>query len=129
MAKPNVPQPTEAELTILKVLWERGASTVREVYDVLNVQRSTGYTTVLKLMQIMTQKGLVCRDERQKTHIYEACVAEAGTQRQLVGDLLDRVFSGSAERLVMRALEERTISSEELGRIRRLLDELEGGQS
>jgi predicted transcriptional regulator len=96
---------------------------------VLKERGGKGYTTVLKLMQIMTQKGLVLRDESQKTHIYRACAAEERTQRQLIRDLVDRVFSGSAERLVMRALEEKKVSAEELGRIRKLLDEIEGDRS
>lgn len=129
MTKPILPQPTPAELAILKVLWDRGPSTVREVHEVLSVERAMGYTTVLKLMQIMAQKGLVRRDERQKTHIYRACAAEERTQRQLVRNLLERVFSGSAERLVMRALEGKKVSAEELARIRKLLDEIEGDPS
>ncbi|MDQ1256975.1 MAG: hypothetical protein QG656_1576 [Candidatus Hydrogenedentes bacterium] len=130
MAKrPVLPQPTPAEWAILGVLWEKGPCTVRDVYDALKDRSAKGYTTVLKLMQIMAQKGLVLRDERQKTHIYRACAAEERTQRQLVHDLVDRVFSGSAERLVMRALEEKKVSAEELGRIRKLLDEIEGDRT
>ncbi len=121
--KPMPPKPTTGELAILRVLWEKGPSTVRSVWEILNSQGVTGYTTVLKLMQIMAQKGLVSRDESQKTHVYRACIAEAKTERQLVRDIVDRVFGGSAERLVVRALEERKVSPDELARIRELLDE------
>ena len=124
--KPMPPKPTTGELAILRVLWEQGPSTVRTVWETLNSQSATGYTTVLKLMQIMAQKGLVTRDESQKTHVYSACIAEAKTERQLVRDIVERVFGGSAERLVMRALEERNISTGELARIRELLDRMGG---
>jgi len=127
MGKRNLPRPTNAELAILRVLWQRGASTVRQVQDELNRYRSTGYTTALKLMQIMTEKGLVVRDESQRTHVYEARVAEEQTQKQLVRDLLDRAFGGSARKLVMRALSVNRASPEELAQIRQLLDELERG--
>jgi len=127
MGKRNLPRPTDAELAILRVLWQRGASTVRQVQDELNRYRSTGYTTALKLMQIMTEKGLVVRDESQRTHVYEARVAEEQTQRQLVRDLLDRAFGGSSRKLVMQALSVKRASPKELAQIRRLLDDLEGG--
>jgi predicted transcriptional regulator len=129
MASSHVPLPTDAELEILRVLWERGASTVREVHDHLNRVRTTGYTTVLKLLQIMTEKGLVERDESQRAHVYRPCLAEADTQGRLVDNLLSRAFGGSAEKLVLRALSARPASSEELQRIRELLDSLEGGQA
>ena len=129
MKQVPLPKPTEAELAILQVLWNRGASTVREVYEELRVQRETGYTTILKLMQIMARKGLVRRDESRKTHIYEATLGENRTQRQLVRDLLDRAFSGSAEQLVMRAIETKRVSREEMDRIRKLLNTIEGGTS
>lgn len=128
MAKMVPPKPTKAELAILNVLWEKGPSTVRAVFDVVTETQAIGYTTVLKLMQIMAKKGLVHRDERQKTHVYDAAIAEEGTQRQLVRDLLERAFSGSTERLVMHALEEKRVTPEELARIRRMLDEMEGGK-
>jgi predicted transcriptional regulator len=117
------PRPTDAELAILRVLWTRGPSTVRQVLDALNEERPTGYTTVLKLLQIMTEKRLVARDESDRTHVYEARLTEAQTQRQLVDDLLDRAFGGSAMQLVMRALDGRQTSSADLAEIRRLLDE------
>jgi predicted transcriptional regulator len=118
-------RPTPAELEILRVLWERGASTVRDVHDALNPHKSTGYTTVLKLLQIMTEKGLVARDERARAHVYTARVPEAQTQRQLVGDLLERAFGGSAAKLVLHALAAKKASREEIAGIRRVLDELE----
>ena len=122
MSKHELPRPTDAELAILRVLWDRGASTVRQVHDVLSRERPTAYTTALKLLQIMTEKGLVRRDETDRTHIYEPRLSEEQTQRQLVRDLLDRAFAGSASKLVMQALAARRASPEELGEIRRLLD-------
>ena len=127
MAKIVLPKPTKAELAILNVLWEKGSSTVRSVFEVLTETQAIGYTTVLKLMQIMAKKGLVHRDERQKTHVYAAAIAKEGTQRQLVRDLLERAFGGSTERLVMHALEGKKVTPGELGRIRRMLDEMEAG--
>jgi predicted transcriptional regulator len=121
------PRPTDAELAILRVLWARGPSTVRQVLDTLAEERGTGYTTVLKLLQIMTEKGLVARDESDRTHVYEARYGEADTQRQLVDDLLDRAFGGSAMQLVMSALSSRRTSRKELAEIRRLIEEREGG--
>jgi predicted transcriptional regulator len=128
----DVPKPTEAELSILRVLWERGPSTVREVHDAIQRGRpsgqTTGYTTVLKLLQIMTEKGLVTRDERTRSHVYRARLSEDSTQRQLVTDLLDRAFGGSAARLVMQALDLSPASAEELKEIRRLIDERRGAR-
>jgi len=121
-----IPRPTDAELAILSVLWQRGASTVRDVHEELSRSQATGYTTVLKLLQIMTEKGLVVRDESQRAHIYEARLSEQRTQRQLLGDLLDRAFGGSPAKLVMQALSGRKTSSAELSAIRDLLDRLEG---
>lgn len=121
-------RPTPAELDILRVLWHRGPSTVRQVLEVLHRQRPTGYTTVLKLLQIMTEKGLVARDESLRSHVYRARLSEEQTQRQLVGDLLDRAFGGSAQKLVMQALAVTRASAEELADIRRLLDEFEMGE-
>ena len=117
--------PTDAELEILRVLWERGPSTVRAVQEVLSAQREVGYTTALKLLQIMFEKGLVRRDESARTHVYEAGVAQDLTQNALVGDLVDRAFGGSASALVLGALSSKPASKEELAEIRRLLDELE----
>ena len=128
MAKDSLPRPTDAELEILKVLWRRGPSTVREVFEALSEARGTGYTTVLKLMQIMADKGLVKRDEGERAHRYEAALAEDETQRQLVGDLLRKAFDGSAKNLVLQALSSERASAEELAEIRRMLDELERGE-
>jgi predicted transcriptional regulator len=118
-------QPTAGELEILRVLWRCGPSTVRDVHEALR-ERRVGYTTVLKLLQIMTEKGLVKRDESQRAHVYEARVPQEQTETQLVRDLVDRAFGGSPGRLVMQALSSRKATPEERDRIRRLLDELEG---
>lgn len=125
MPKPELPRPTEAELAILRVLWDRGPSTVRDVTDALQEARGTGYTTALKLMQIMTDKGLVQRDDSSKSHIYEAVASAETTQRQLVNDLLDRAFGGSVRQLVLQALSAKPASSDELAEIRTMLDEYE----
>jgi BlaI family transcriptional regulator, penicillinase repressor len=127
MSKPSTPRPTDAELAILRVLWERGPSTVRQVHASLHAERATGYTTVLKLLQIMAEKGLVDRDDTDRTHVYTARLSEERTQRQLLQDLLDRAFGGSALKLVMQALSTKRASPEELAQIRQLLDERERG--
>jgi BlaI family transcriptional regulator, penicillinase repressor len=124
----NLSRPTDAELAILRVLWSRGPSTVRQVHEAISRDRETGYTTVLKLMQIMTEKGLVERDESERTHVYQVRFTQEQTQQRLVSDLLDKAFGGSASQLVMRALEAKPASADELAQIRRLLDELEGGE-
>lgn len=122
-------RPTDAELEILNVLWQRGASTVREVHQAISrAKPGAGYTTVLKLMQIMAEKNLVRRDESQRAHVYEARLAREQTQRQLIGDLLDRAFDGSATKLVMQALNAKRASAEELSTIRDMLDEFERGE-
>ena len=129
MPKKGPPRPTDAELGILRVLWQRGPSTVREVQEALNQVRPTGYTTALKTLQIMTEKGLVRRDEQQRAHVYEAQFAQHQTQRQMVGDLLNRVFDGSASNLLMHALAtKKGASREELSQIRDILDEFERGE-
>ena len=120
----STPKPTEAELAILAVLWRRGASTVREVYDEINRSRAIGYTTVLKLMQIMHAKGLLNRDRTQRSHVYSPKPSEQHTQRQLVKDLLERAFGGSARKLVMSALSAGKTSPQELAEIRELLDQM-----
>jgi BlaI family transcriptional regulator, penicillinase repressor len=120
------PKPTASELDILRVLWQRGPSTVREVHDVLAETKDMGYTTVLKLLQIMTAKGMVKRDEGARAHVYEARQPAESTKRQLVGDLLQRAFSGSASDLMLHALSGRKTSREEIEEIRRMLDEYEG---
>lgn len=121
------PKPTPAEFEILNVLWQLGPTTVRQVHEILYERKRTGYTTVLKLMQIMTEKRLVRRDETGRAHIYEPCFGKEATQGQMVDDLLDKVFGGSAAQLVMRALSHRPASREELDEIRRMLDERQGG--
>src|SRR5919202_1899583 len=112
------PRPTDAELAILRVLWQRGPSTVREVHEELSRERGTGYTTVLKLLQIMFEKGLVARDESERAHVYRPRQSEEQAQRRLVTDLLDRAFGGSAQQLVLRALTAKPASPEELAEIR-----------
>jgi predicted transcriptional regulator len=119
-------KPTDAELAILRVLWARGPSTVRDVAAAMD--REGAYTTILKLLQIMTDKGLVRRDESARTHVYKATASEDQTKRQLVADLLDKVFEGSAAKLVMQALSTRTASHEEIEEIRTLLDTHRGGR-
>jgi predicted transcriptional regulator len=127
MAKINQPRPTDSELEILRVLWRRGASTVRDVYDAVNKTKPVGYTTVLKLMQIMADKGLVKRDEERRAHVYSARVPQEQTQRQMVRDLLRRAFDDSASQLVMQALASKKASPEELAQIRQLLDAYDRG--
>ncbi len=117
------PRPTDSELAILTILWERGPSTVRQVHEALADERDTGYTTTLKLMQIMADKGLVTRNESARTHVYAAMASEQQTQRQLVKDLVDRAFGGSAAALVLQALNAEGASPAELREIRKLLDD------
>lgn len=127
--KTTAPRPTDAELAILRVLWDRGPSTVREVHDALSTTQGSGYTTVLKLMQIMTDKGLVVRDESQRAHVYVPRLSKQRTQRQLLGDLVDRAFGGSSTKLVLEALAGQHATSKELRDIRALLQRLEEGDS
>jgi predicted transcriptional regulator len=122
-------RPTDAELAILRVLWKYGPSTVRQVHEALADTRETGYTTTLKLMQIMADKDLVTRDESARTHIYAAAVNEELTQGQLVKDLVDRAFGGSAKALVLRALSAEGTSAEELREIRKLIADYREKQS
>jgi BlaI family penicillinase repressor len=119
-------KPTVSELEILRVLWARGPSTVREVHQELSEKKALGYTTVLKLLQIMTAKGTVRRNEEQRAHVYEVCQPATETKRQLVGDVLQRVFEGSASELMIHALDGRRTSKKELDELRRLLDAYEG---
>jgi BlaI family penicillinase repressor len=123
MPQGNRPQPTDGELEILQVLWNRGPSTVRDVYEELKRSKPVGYTTVLKFMQLMAEKGLVRRNEEQRAHLYESKVPRESTQRQLVGDLLDRAFGGSAMQLVVQALSTKRATPAEIEQIRRLLDQ------
>ncbi len=118
-------KPTAAELEILNVLWELGAATVREVHGELERRQTVGYTTVLKLLQIMTEKGLVARDEKDRAHVYRPALKREETQGQIVGDLLDRDFGGSASQLVLRALSDRKASKQEIAEIRQMLDSIE----
>ena len=126
MARQKTPQPTGRELTILGILWDNGPSTVRAVNEAMNKDKATGYTTTLKLMQIMAEKGLVVRDESQRTHIYKARAGRHRTQTQLVGNLLETAFAGSAEKLVMRALSAKKVPAKELAKIRKMLDQMGG---
>lgn len=121
------PRPTDAELGILQVLWRIGPATVRQVHEELG-GRGEGYTTVLKLLQIMHQKGLVSRDESQRAHVYEAAVSKDEAQQRMLGDLVQRLFEGSREQLVLQALGGGRTTPEELARIRALLDELDRGE-
>jgi BlaI family penicillinase repressor len=123
---PRTPPPTEAELDVLRVLWGRGASTVREVHAAIAEKKPVGYTTVLKQMQVMLGKGLLRRSERFRSHVYEPVRPRAQTQRQLTQSLLARAFGGSTRGLLQSALAGRTVKPQELAEIRRLLDEIEG---
>jgi BlaI family transcriptional regulator, penicillinase repressor len=123
----KIPRPTDAELAILRVIWQLGPCTVRQVHDVLMRERPTAYTTALKLLQIMTEKGLVRRDEADRTHIYHPRLTKEQTQRQLLCDLMDRAFGGSSSKLVLQALASKRASSDELAEIRRILDRGKAG--
>jgi predicted transcriptional regulator len=116
-------------LAILNVLWRRGPSTVRDIHAELGPQSRTGYTTTLKLLQIMTVKKLVRRDEASRSHVYEAALSQERTQRQLIHDLLDRAFSGSAAKLVMQALATKRASAAELAQVKNLIDQMKEGKS
>lgn len=118
-------KPTESELEILSIVWEKGPSTVREVHEILEKSKDAGYTTTLKLMQIMHEKGLLTRDTSSKTHIYSAVISKENTQRQLLDRMIDTVFNGSASQLVMQALGHHQSSSEELEKIKQYLKEIE----
>jgi len=123
MPKPKLPRPTDFEVSILRVLWKRGPSTVREVQE--EIGRETGYTTVLKMMQLMAEKGLVTRDEKARTHIYKATRPAEETQRHLIRDLVDRAFNGSPMKLIMQALSAKKTSPTELAELREMIDEVE----
>lgn len=128
MSNQKPPRPTESELALLRVLWELGPSTVRRIWERIPESERPGYTTVLKFLQIMTTKGLVERDDSERAHIYRVRMTQDQTQSQLVGDLMDRAFRGSAARLAMQALSTRPASRDELAEIRRMLDNLEGDE-
>jgi predicted transcriptional regulator len=122
-----IKQPTDAELQILQVLWARGPSSVRDIHNELGARIS--YTGVLKLMQIMFEKGLLARDDTERTHIYKPLQPEAQTQRRLAGDLMQRAFGGSARKLIAAALSSRRATPAELEEIKKLIDDMKGGQS
>jgi BlaI family penicillinase repressor len=118
----SLPRPTESELELLRILWEKGPATVREIYEALNLQRPSGYTTVLKMLQIMTAKGLVVRDEANRAHVYRAAISQDETQNEILKDLSVRLFSGSAAQLALHALAMEPASADELEAIRALID-------
>jgi predicted transcriptional regulator len=119
----ETPIPSNAELEILRILWKRGPSTVRDVHDELKREKDVGYTTVLKIMQVMADKGIVTRDESERSHVYAPAVEEKSIKRRLVSELLDKAFDGSAAQLVMQALSDKRASPEDIRKIRKLLDE------
>jgi len=124
MAEANQLKPTESELEILQILWEKGNCTVRDVHEILEKNKDSGYTTTLKLMQIMHEKGLVARDTSSKTHIYHALQNQEKTQQHLVNKMIDNVFNGSAARMVMQALGNHSTSKDEIDTIKEYLDQL-----
>ena len=119
----TTPIPSNSELEILQVLWRKGPQTVREIHPALRRKREIGYTTVLKTLQVMAEKGLVTRDETERSHVYRAAVPEKSVKRRLVSDLLDRVFEGSAANLMVQALSAKRASPEDIRKIRKLLNE------
>jgi len=123
MPKPKLPRPTDFEVSILHVLWKRGPSTVREVQE--EIGKDTGYTTVLKIMQLMAEKGLVMRNEAARTHVYRATKPAEETQKHLIRDLVDRAFNGSPMKLIMQALSAKKSSPEELAELRKMINEVE----
>ena len=129
MPKRGPDRPTDAQLAILNVLWGSGPATVRQVHEDLPAQLRRGYTTTLKLLQIMAEKGLVERDQSSRSHVYTAAFGEREMKDRLVGDLVEKAFGGSGARLAMRALSERPASAEELAEVRRLLDRMEAGNA
>lgn len=124
MAKKKI-EPTDKEMSILRIIWDKGEATVREVHDEMNKHRQVGYTTTLKLMQIMVEKGLLDRDESAFKHVYRSAVSEEKTQSQVVSSMMDKVFGGSAEKLVMRALSTKKVSPDELKKIKKMIREIE----
>ena len=126
-AFPSIPRPTEAELELLRILWEKEPATVREIYDTLNHERPSGYTTVLKLLQIMTTKGLVLRDEANRAHVYRAAISQDDMQSKIIKDLSMRLFSGSAAQLALHALAMEPASQSELEEIRALIERKKSG--
>jgi BlaI family transcriptional regulator, penicillinase repressor len=129
MKRKRPPNPTEVELTILRVLWSQGPSTVREVHNTLVEDRPTGYSTTLKMLQVMHEKGLVLRDESTRPQVYRAALSQAATQKRLVDDLVQKAFGGAAGKLLVQALSSKRVSPEELAEIKQLIQELEKEQS
>jgi BlaI family transcriptional regulator, penicillinase repressor len=125
----TIPRPTEAELELLQILWQKEPATVREIYDALNLEKTSGYTTVLKLLQIMTAKGLVVRDEANRAHVYRAAFTQDAMQSRLLRDLSNRLFAGSAAQLAMHALSMEPASDDELAEIRALIERRRNGSS
>ena len=126
MARRPSPNLTEVELQILSVLWDRGPSTVREVHDALRKQRDTGYSTTLKMMQVMIEKGLLLKDDEQRPQVYRPAMSQEQAQTRFVDDMIQRVFGGSADKLILRAVSSKHISRQDLEQIRKLLKKLEG---
>jgi BlaI family penicillinase repressor len=126
--KPTLPKPTEKELEILQILWEKGPVAVKDVHEAMGGEDSNGYTTILKLMQIMNEKGLVTRQKSGKLHLYEATVSQENTRQQMLDKMIDTVFKGNAMQLVMSALGNKKSSKEELNEIKKYLEQLEGGE-
>lgn len=125
MAPRKTKHPTDAELDVLRVLWDRGPSTVRDVFLVLSAKRNLGYTSILKVMQIMFEKELVVRDDSQRSHVYRAKIKREATQRKLVGVLADKMFDGAMDQLVLQALNARKLKGDEIAEVRRLLDQMD----
>ncbi|GMU23116.1 MAG: transcriptional regulator [Phycisphaerae bacterium] len=126
MARRASPHPTEVEWQILRVLWERGPSTVRQVHEALEGERDTGHSTTLKMMQVMTEKGLLLKDDDQRPQVYRPAMSQEKAQSQFVDDLIQRVFGGAADKLILRAVSSRHVSRKDLQEIRKLLKKLEG---
>ena len=126
MPRKRSSNPTEVELQILGVLWARGPSTVREVHNALEDDRDTGYSTTLKMMQIMTEKGLLFKDDSQRPQVYRPAISQEQAQMQFVDDLIQRVFGGAADKLILRAINSRHVSAKDVEQIRKLLSKLEG---
>ena len=127
MARRPSSNPTEVELQILRVLWERGPSSVREVHLALEDDRDTGYSTTLKMMQVMTEKGLLLKDDSRRPQVYRPAISQEQAQTQFVDDMIQRVFGGAADKLILRAVSSRHLSRQDLEQIRKLLKKLEGG--
>jgi predicted transcriptional regulator len=128
MARTGSTQPTEVELQILRALWEHGAATVRQIHQALSAEKDTNYSTTVKMLSVMLDKGLVRRDETTRPLVYRPTATQQATQRRMLRDLIQKAYAGSAGSLVLQALSSKKASSEELAEIRRLLDELEGGR-